>query len=126
MADPFATHTDVEARWRPLSTAEDAIADQLCIDVSNMIRERWGDVDSRIATGSLLPETLTRITALAVKRAMVSADTEGLESRAQTAGPFSLSDKFSNPNANLYFTAADIELLDGYGFTARSRVAWLA
>jgi hypothetical protein len=48
-----------------------------------------------------------------VKRAMIVGEAEGLESRSQTAGVFSINDKFTNPNANLYFTAEDIRLLDG-------------
>lgn len=126
MADPFADFTDVQARWRPLSMEESVIADQLCIDASTMIRERWSDVDDRVAAGTLLPESLARIVALMVKRAMISGDAEGLESRQQAAGPFSVSDKFSNPNGNLYFTAADLLVLDGAGFTPRVRIGWLA
>lgn len=126
MADPFATHTDVEARWRPLSAAEDAVADLLAQDASDMIRERWADIDQRITSGAIAADTLTRIVAQMVKRAMINGDSEGLESRAQTAGPFSVSDKFSNPNGNLYLSAADITLLDGLGWTSRSRVGWLA
>jgi hypothetical protein len=125
MADPFATHTDVEARWRPLSDAEDAVADQLATDASDMIRERWPDIDQRVTSGAIAAETLTRIVAQMVKRAMLNGDSEGLESRAQAAGPFSVSDKFANPNGNLYLTTADITLLDGLGWTSRSRVGWL-
>lgn len=126
MGDPFATHTDVESRWRPLTDAEDAIADQLAIDASEMIRERWSDVDDRVTAGSLAADTLTRIVAQMVKRAMISADAEGLDSRSETVGPFAVSQKYANPNGNLYFSANDIATLDGTGFTSRSRVGWLA
>lgn len=110
---PFATASDVEERWRTLSTAESTTADALSADASDMIRTRWPDVDARIATGSLTDGSLTRVVANMVKRAMVNLDAEGLESRAQTAGIFSVSHKFTNPNGNLYFTAEDLRLLDG-------------
>jgi hypothetical protein len=113
MADPFATAEDVAARWRTLTPDEIEIANQLAIDASNMIREQWPDVDERIAAGTLMAETLERIVANMVKRAMLAGDVEGLESRQQAAGPFSINDKFSNPNGNLYFTAAEIQTLNG-------------
>lgn len=126
MADPFATHTDVEARWRPLSDAEDAVADILAIDASDMVRERWSNVDDRIAAGTLTADALTRIVAQMVKRAMIAGDALGLESRSQAVGPFSVSDKFSNPNGNLYLTSADVAYLDGAGYASKVRMGWLA
>lgn len=110
---PFATATDVAARWRTLTSDEQAIADTLAADASDMIRTRWPDVDDRIAAGALTALSLTRVVANMVKRALIVGDKEGLESRQQTAGPYSMSDRFANPNANLYFTAEDIRLLDG-------------
>ena len=114
MADaPFASASDVAARWRTLTSAEVATADVLAVDASGMIRDRWSDVDSRIAAGTLSAASVTRVVAHMVKRAMIAGDAEGLESRSQTAGPFGVSDKFANPNANLYFTAEDLRLLEG-------------
>lgn len=126
MADPFATHADVEARWRPLSADEQAVADQLLADASDMIRERWSDVDARVTAGSLTAETLRRIVSQMVKRAMLASEGEGLESRSQTAGPYAESVKYANPTGALYFTNADVLLLDGAGFSSQARVGWLA
>lgn len=110
---PFATAADVEARWRTLTQTETTAADTLAADASDMIRTRWQDVDDQIAAGTLTALSLTRVVANMVKRAMIVGDNEGIESRSETAGPFAHSDKFTNPNANLYFTAEDIRLLDG-------------
>lgn len=110
---PFAFWGDVEARWRTLTTAERVVADTLAQDASDMIRDRWSDVDARIAAGSLRASSLTRIVAGMVKRALNVGDAEGLESRSQAAGPFQVSDKFTNPNANLFLQAADVRVLDG-------------
>ena len=114
MADtPFATAADVAARWRTLTSDEQTTADTLAADASDMIRARWPDVDDRIAAGTLTALSLTRVVANMVKRAMIVGDNGGLESRTEGTGPFSYSDKFTNPNANLYFTAEDVRLLDG-------------
>lgn len=109
----FATAQDVEARWRTLSSDEMSVADTLVADASDIIRTRWPDVDARIASGALMTASLTRVVANMVKRAMISSGTEGIETRAQAAGPFSVNEKFANPNANLYLNADDLRLLEG-------------
>lgn len=126
MPEPFADHTDVEARWRPLSETEDAIADQLAIDASDMIRERWADIDDRITAETVSADSVTRVVATMVKRAMINADAEGLESRQQTAGPFSVNDKYANPTGNLYFTANELLVFEPEGYNRKSLVGWLA
>lgn len=125
MAAPFAYHADVEARWRTLTAAEQAIADQLAMDASDMIRERWADVDSRILAGTLSAGSLARVVANMVKRAMISPAGDGVEQHSETAGPFSINDKYSNPLGNLYLSADDVRFFDG-AYTASARVGWLA
>ncbi len=110
---PFATAQDVSDRWRTLTPEETAVADVLIVDASDIIRTRWPDIDARVASGALTAGSLLRVVANMVKRAMINAGTEGLESRSQGAGSFSVSDKFANPNANLYLTSEDIRLLGG-------------
>jgi hypothetical protein len=126
MTEPFAVAADVAARWRTLTSDEIAIADVLCGDASDMIRTRWSDVDARIESGALSADSVKRVVAMMVKRAMVVGDNIGLESRAETAGPFSVSDKYANPNANLYFTAEDLRLFEPEEYAARAVVGWLA
>jgi hypothetical protein len=109
----FATSDDVESRWRPLTDDEKAIANTLLDDASDMIRTRWADVDDRISAGSLTEDSVLRVVAGMVKRAMINGATEGVDSMAQGAGPFSQNLKYSNPNGNLYLTREDIRLLDG-------------
>lgn len=126
MADPFATYADVEARWRTLTSSEQTVATTLIADASDMIRTRWPDVDQRITDEALAAESVTRVVANMVKRAMIVGDNEGLESRQQTAGPFGVNDKFANPNANLYFTADDLRLFEPQEYAKRAVVGWLA
>lgn len=125
MADPFATYADVEARWRTLTSAEQTVATTLLADASDMIRSRWADVDSRIAAASLDASSVVRVVANMVKRAMIIGDNEGLESRSETAGPFAYSDKFANPNGNLYFTQDDLRLFEPQEYAKRAVVGWL-
>lgn len=122
----FAVPTDVEARWRPLTPSEATVAATLIDDASSMIRARWSDVDARLDNGSLLASELVRVVANMVKRAMMNGLTEGVEQQTQNAGPFALSQKFSNPNGNLYFTAEDVRLFEPEGYVRRAHVGWLA
>jgi hypothetical protein len=126
MTSPFATAVDVELRWRPFTQAERDVADVLALDASDMIRSRWPDVDARITSASLTETSLIRVVAGMVKRAMISANSDGVESRTQAAGPFSISDKYANPTGSLYFTAEDIRLLDGDATSGGARNGWLA
>lgn len=126
MAEPFATFEDVQARWRTLSSDEETVANTLAADASDMIRTRWADVDARITSGALDADSVKRVVANMVKRAMIVGDSVGLESRSQTAGPFGVSDKYANPNANLYFTADDLRLFEPQEYAKRAVVGWLA
>lgn len=114
MAAAFATATDLAARWRPLSTAEQTQAGVLLGDASAILRAECSDVDARL---SAIPPTLDAdipkmIVCAMVKRAMLAgADVEGVTATQQTAGPFSQSLTYSNPMGNLYLTKAERRLL---------------
>lgn len=113
MAEPFATSADVAARWRALTPEETAVADQLAIDASDIIRTRWPNVDARIADGSLTAASVTRVVAAMVKRAMNQPVPEGFESFSQGVGPFNAGGKVVNPNGNLYLSAEEVRLFEG-------------
>ncbi len=73
MAD-LATSLDVEARWRPLSAAEQVVADTLIAEVSAMIRLRVPDIDTRIATDLNLAVVVRGVVAEAVRRVLSNPD----------------------------------------------------
>lgn len=75
-----------------------------------MVVSRFGDVDARVLAGTLTAQTLRRVVAGMVKRAMMSP-IEGVEQSTETAGPFSRGLTYSNPSANLYFTRDDVRAL---------------
>ena len=114
MATAFATATDVESRWRPLSVAEKATATTLLGDASAILRAECSDVDARLAaTPPTLDADIPKMIVCAmVKRAMLAGvDVEGVTATQQTAGPFSQSLTYSNPMGNLYLTKAERRLL---------------
>lgn len=113
MPAPFATVTDLEIRWRPLtSDTERARAEAILDDVSDMIRaeyQRWQ---------TCTPETLRRVTVQVAKRALAAGDVPAgahgtLASESETTGPFTRQYTYSNPNGDLYLTKADRRALRG-------------
>lgn len=110
---PYADAADVAARWRTLTPAETTVSTTLIDDASSMVRSRWADVDARVAAGTLAAEDVRRVVAGMVKRAMVAGQVDGVESQSQTAGPFGVTQKFANPQGNLYFTSEDVRLFNG-------------
>lgn len=101
----YATVTDVESRWRPLSTEESARATVLLEDASQILRDEYAlTVEQEAAKAP----TLARIVAQMVIRALTAGlDLAGVESITAGTGPFSESRKFTNPNADLYLTKAE-------------------
>jgi hypothetical protein len=129
MAVSYAIPGDVGARWRPLTDSEADTAQVLIEDASDIIRTRWTGVDAAVVSGAVPRETLRRIVCGMVRRAMVVADSAGVESQSQTAGPFSLTSKFANPTGDLYLTGADVAALDsllGAGAAGLPVSAWMA
>lgn len=103
MAAPFATHADLEARWRTLSTAEGTRADVLLGDASALILDLSPDVEDWASA-----TTLKAIVCAMVKRVMQGpVDFDGVTQAQQAAGPFSQGVSFANPSGDLYLTKAE-------------------
>lgn len=113
MADPFATAADVAARWRPLTSAEETVADALLIDASLLIRARFPGIDGEVTSGQVDPAVLVAVTANMVKRAMI-APADGISQESESTGPFSHSQSYANPMGNVFLTAAEITMILGY------------
>lgn len=112
MAEPFATHADLEDRWRTLSSAEQARADVLLKDASAIIRSLVRGIDARIASGALDEDVPKAIVCAMVKRVMQGpADLDGVSQTQQTAGPFSQGVSFANPSGDLYLTKGEKQRL---------------
>ena len=110
---PFATVADLEARWHALTSEERTRAERLLADASDLIRTscpNWARAT---------PLTLQRVACAIVKRAMLASDDiAGVTQHSQTAGSYSESFSYSNPDGDLYMTRSEKESLGGDG------VAW--
>lgn len=112
MAEPFAENSDVAARWRTLSAAEQARADVLLDDASAILRSLVPTVDAQITAGTLDPIVPLSIVCAMVKRAMQGpVDLDGVTQSQTTTGPFSTGVTFANPSGDLYLTKSEKQRL---------------
>src|SRR5438046_1760642 len=112
MGTPYATASDVAARWRPLSTDEATRADVLAGDASALIRAQFPTIDAQISAGTMDGTLLTIVVAGMVKRAML-APPDGITQQSETVGPYSQSQSYANPMGNVFLTAAERTLILG-------------
>ncbi|MDU0349236.1 Gp19/Gp15/Gp42 family protein [Actinomyces sp. MRS3W] len=109
----FATPADLAARWRPLTDTEQARAQVLLEDATDMIKTefpRWNEASEA---------TLRRVTVAVVKRAMIAGQGTGADAlgpvsaQSTTVGPFSESFTYANPTGDMYLTKAERRALRG-------------
>lgn len=109
----FAVVSDIEARWRDLTTAEDSRAAVLIDDASAML-SALVDVDP---DDSEQAELLKAVCCTMVIRAMSATESDlfGVTQTSMTAGPYSQSTSYLNPSGDMYLTKLEKRLL---GITA--------
>lgn len=101
---PFATVSDLAARWHALTESETDKADLLLDDASDKIMSECPD------WRMLRPATLRRVCCAMVRRAMTadaSVIPEGATQFSQTTGSFTDSVTLANPNGDLYLTSGE-------------------
>ncbi len=105
----FADVSDLESRWRELSTDEEARANVLLGDASAML-SALVEVDSSDYEQSQL---LKMVCCDMVIRAMsaTAADAFGVSQTSMTAGPYTQSFSYSNPSGDMYLTRLEKRLL---------------
>lgn len=105
----YALVSDIEARWRDLSTAEEGRASVLIDDASAMLASLV-DVDETDEQQAALLKT---VCCSMVIRAMsaTEADTFGVSSASMTAGPYTQQFSYSNPSGDMYLTKLEKKLL---------------
>lgn len=119
--------TDVEARWRPLTSSERTIAETLIGDSIDILLTRWPSLEGHVDSGSVRNATVVRVVANMVRRAMLNRDAEGVSQIQDTTGPFSQGVTYANPNNNLYLSADEVAIFDLLCPSApRMRNGWLA
>ena len=115
----YATVTDLEARWRPLTDQEDVRADALLDDATATIDLTARSVGTKLdENDETIMDAAKSVCCQMVIRAMlasVSADSVaapvGASQASWTAGPFAQSATFANPNGDIYLTNAEIAKL---------------
>ena len=105
----FAVVSDIESRWRDLSTDEEARASVLIDDATAML-SALVKVDASDEEQALL---LKVVCCDMVIRAMAQSgmDTFGVSQAAITAGPYTQSFSYSNPSGDMYLTKLEKKLL---------------
>lgn len=105
----FAQVSDIEARWRDLSTTEEARAAVL-IDDASAILASLVTVD---ATDEQQAAILKTVCCSMVIRAMsaTEADNFGVSSASMTAGPYTQQLTYKNPSGDMYLTKMEKKLL---------------
>ena len=104
---PFATVTDLQARWPDLPPGSREHATTLLEDASQFM------LDLVPSTVDAKPGTRRRIVCAVVRRAM-EAPSEGMSQMSFGTGPFSVSQSPSNPHGDFYLTRNEKHAL-GYG-----------
>ena len=117
----YASHADVEARWRDLSASEEDQADILCSDASAII-------DSLVTVDDGKLELARVVCCNMVIRAMSASqsDSYGLSQASMTAGPYTQSWSYANPSGDMYLTKLDKQMLGitrGYIGSIRPKIA---
>ena len=102
----YATYTDIEARWHPLSEQERERADVLIQDASAILDALVtpDDTDSKA-------ELMCAVCCNMVIRAMSAADSYGVSQESMTAGPYTQQWTYSNPSGDMYLTKLEKRLL---------------
>lgn len=105
----FADVSDLESRWRELSTEEEARANVLLGDASAIL-SALVTVDNSDYEQS---ELLKMVCCDMVIRAMsaTASDTFGVSQTSMTAGPYTQSFSYSNPSGDMYLTRLEKRLL---------------
>lgn len=105
----FADVSDLESRWRELSTDEEARANVLLGDASAML-SALVTVDNSDYEQS---ELLKMVCCDMVIRAMsaTASDSFGVSQTSMTAGPYTQSFSYSNPSGDMYLTKLEKRLL---------------
>ena len=105
----FAVVSDIEMRWRELSTDEKTRASTLIEDATAMLTALVR-VD---ASDQQQAQLLNTVCCNMVIRAMAQSgmDTFGVSQAAITAGPYTQSFSYSNPSGDMYLTKMEKKLL---------------
>lgn len=107
----FATVDEVRTRWRgyPAGLENDTV-EALLSDAAVWLRATFPGIPE--TPPESLSGVLRVVSAAMVKRALLADGAEGLSQQQATAGSFSYSQSYSNPNGALYITGQERAMLE--------------
>lgn len=108
----YATITDLELVWRPMTEQEEAKATELIDEASSRIRykaKRVGkDFDALVDEDEDLASIVKGLVCTVVKNAMnVPVDQEAMTQMSMSAGGYSWSGTYTTPGGGIKFTKSD-------------------
>ena len=104
----YADASDLEVRWRTLTTDEQERAEALLDDASAML-DAYVTVDE---TDEQQMKLLKIVVCNMVERAMsTGGDIFGVTQQSMTAGPYAQTFNYANPTGDLYITKAEKKML---------------
>lgn len=113
----YADASDLEVRWRTLTTDEQERAEALLDDASAML-DAYVTVDE---TDEQQMKLLKIVVCNMVERAMsTGGDIFGVTQQSMTAGPYAQTFNYANPTGDLYITKSEKRLL-GISGTGKGR-----
>lgn len=106
----FAQPADVKARW-PAAPANDDQLEVLLADAALWLVSMFPQIPD--APSQRLAGVLQIVSCAMVKRSLLAADHDHLESLQQSAGVFSQSQSFRNAEGNFYITGQERAMIEG-------------
>ena len=105
----FATHKDIEARWRTLTADEQNRADTLLEDASAVLSTLVTVDEEDEDQAAILKQVCCHM----VMRSMIASASSayGVDELQASMGPFGQTAHFANPNGDMYLTKIERKLL---------------
>lgn len=124
MGATYASVSDLETFWRPLTETEQARASDLLTMASSKLRliaaKTDIDLDIEVAANEDYATAVKLVVMEATKRAMSTPiDVPPVDNYSQSAGPYSENFKFTNPSGDLWFKKAELK---GLGLSGIQKV----
>lgn len=104
----YAEISDIESRWRDLTSDEEAQATVFLDDASAML-SKLVDVDADDTEQAYLLKMVCAD--MVIRKMSASSDAVGVDQSSITAGPYSQTYHFANPTGAMYVTKAEKHLL---------------
>lgn len=108
--DGFATPEDVRDRWAS-APEDDHVIGVLLEDAALWLRAVYPQIP--VQPSEHVEGVLRMVSCSLVKRSLMAAESEHLQSETDTAGPFGRTRSYRNPEGNFYLTAQERAMLDG-------------